>query len=686
MLIGLITYRKKIIIVILALVIMNLVIYWQVRNFNFINYDDNLYVTQNPKIQSGVTCQSVMYAFTDIHTGNWHPLTMFSHTLDWQLFGEKAGGHHWTNLIIHIFNTILLFLLLNTMTGSIWRSAMVASLFAIHPINVESVAWVAERKNLLSTFFCFLTMLFYVWYVLKPGWKRYLPVFLCFALGLMSKSMLVTLPFVLLLIDYWPLNRTVIGAQKDHQAALLPSFRGGAGKVKLSFLIWEKIPLFVLTAVIIGVTLYTQKMVGAMMTVDSLPLANRISNAILSYGLYIKKMLWPLDLSVFYPRYNVEIWKILIVSSSLIILSIEMFRYYRKYPYLPVGWLWFLGTLMPVIGLVQVGAQSMADRYAYVPYIGLFILLVWFVSDIAKRNKYRRIFVAFTSLLLIIALTAVSWQRCQLWGDQFALWDDVLKKHKVAFAYNFRGLAYAAQGLHHMALKDYDNAIAMDKKFSEAFNNRAIAYNITGERTKALNDYHKAVNLNPKFADAYYNRGLLQLEMNHLDMAIADFTTAIGINPDMADYFNYRGVAFRSKGEYEKSFADFNQALKRNPNFAEAYFNRGLIYHIHKQHIPAIVNFSEALKIKPAYVDARFSRGLSFASLGKFDQAVKDFNNVLKVDSKYIPALENLGIALKKLKRYEESSAQFKKVLLIKPDDREVLNYIEEIENIKQKN
>jgi tetratricopeptide (TPR) repeat protein len=605
---------------------------------------------------------------------------MLSHTLDWHLFGGKAGGHHCTSLIIHIFNTVLLFLLLNQLTGAIWRSALVAALFAIHPINVESVAWVAERKNVLSTFFWILTMLFYVWYVQKQGWRRYLPMFICFALGLMSKPMLLTLPFSLLLLDYWPLNRTVI--DKQNETDVSPSSK--VEKATLRFLILEKIPLFILTAISILLTVYAAKSIISPFGIHS-PL-QRIYNAILSYALYLNKLFWPTDLAIFYPLRDISMQQVMPAAVFLVVITAICCKYYKKYPYLIVGWLWFLGTLLPVIGLVQVGAQSMADRYAYVPFIGLFIMIVWYVADRAGKNTYVKFSIAIASLFLILVLSVISWQRCQLWGDQFALWNDVLKNHKVALAYNLRGLAYADKGQYRLALTDYNAAIALDKKCSEAFNNRGIVDGIIGEKMNALNDYNQAVNLNPKFADAYYNRGLLYLEMNYLDTAVADFTTAINIDPDMADYFNNRGVALRLKGEYEKSFADFNRALKLNRNFAEAYFNRGIIYQMHEQYFPAIANFTEALRIKPAYVDARFRRGSSFASLGRYDQAVEDLNYVLQNDPKNIDALRNLGIVLKNMRRYEEASAQLKKILQIKPDDNETLKYLKEIENHEKKN
>jgi tetratricopeptide (TPR) repeat protein len=671
-------FQKKFI-VILALVLLTLAVYWQVQNYEFVNYDDDVYVTDNHLIQSGLTWTALIQIFMDTHTGHWHPVTMLSHMLDWQLFGDKAGGHHRNNLIIHIINVVLLFLLLNRLTGAVWRSALVAALFAVHPINVESVAWISERKNVLSTFFWFLSMLFYVWYVRQPGWRRYFTVLICFALGLMSKPMLVTLPFVLLLMDYWPLNRTLIATVNQENQ---PSFK--AQKARLRFLIVEKIPLFILSGFSIFLTVYAARSVGTVVSSTSLPFKMRIANAIFSYVLYMKKMFYPLDLSVFYPGHHIGIWKLLIAASFLISLSLIVFRYYRKYPYLVIGWLWFLGTLVPVIGLVQAGAQSMADRYAYVPLIGLFIMLAWYSVDVARKNTYIKYSLALTSFLIVLALSVISWQRCQLWGDQIALWDDVLKKNQVAFAYNFRGLSYVDKGQDHLAMADYNSAIALDKTFVEAFNNRANLYVKMGRYSQALQDFNEALRHDSKYFNAYYNRGILYLKTNELDEAIADFTKAINSESDIAGAFYKRGVAFSLKGQYERSFADFTRALKLNNNFAEAYFNRGVIYHLHQQYIPAIANFSEALRIKPDDVNARFSRGVSFAALGKDELAVQDFTNVLKIDSRHIGALKKMGIVLKDMKRYEESSEQYVKILQIKPDDQDALQALAALKRFKK--
>ncbi|MRS04604.1 tetratricopeptide repeat protein, partial [bacterium] len=431
---------------------------------------------------------------------------------------------------------------------------------------------------------------------------------------------LVTLPFVLLLMDYWPLSRMALDPRINPE---IQPF-GESKKVKLSLLISEKIPLFILSAASIVAALYMQRVVGAIVSTDSLPMNVRLMNAIVSYGLYIKKMFFPFDLSVFYPRYSIDMGRFLIVSVALMILTAIALRQYRKRPYLIIGWLWFLGTLVPVLGLIQVGVQSMADRYAYVPFIGLFIMTVWYAGELALTSKYIKWGLVIMSGLFILGLSVVAWQRCHLWGDQFALWNDVLKNHKVAFAYNLRGLSYVKKGQYDPALTDYNTAIKLDKKFAAALNNRAILNVLRGEKMTALDDYTQAIRLNPGFADAYYNRALLYLESGKLDEAVDDFSKAVSIDPGNADFFNYRGVALRLKGEYERSLADFNQALKLNENFAEAYFNKGLLYQMQKQDVPAVVNFTHALRLKSGYVDARLNRGIAFASLGKYDQAIKD--------------------------------------------------------------
>ena len=326
----------KSILVVMMLIIITLGVYWPVQNYEFINFDDYVYITQNSHVQSGITLDGFCWAFSTKYFGLWNPITWLSFMFDYQLFGFNAGGYHWTNLIIHILNSVLLFFLLKNLTGAVWRSAFVAALFAIHPINVESVAWVAERKNVLSTFFWIMTMLCYAWYVKQPNWKRYLPVFISFALGLMSKPMLVTLPFVLLLTDYWPLDRTFINTQKaaeDHDDLK-------TGREKIHFLILEKFPLFILSAISIFIMFQSSYLISGPQFVKTIEsnFIQRINNAIFSYAMYLKKLFWPFDLYIPYLYLNIPIWQIFLSVIFLIIITFFVCKYFRKYPYLPVGW------------------------------------------------------------------------------------------------------------------------------------------------------------------------------------------------------------------------------------------------------------------------------------------------------------------------------------------------------------
>ena len=412
------THSHLVFFIIIALTLLIIADYWPVQNYEFLNYDDPIYVTSNYQIQAGITFKSVADTFTDIHTSNWHPLTMISHMLDWTLFGNNAGGHHWTNVIIHIFNTILLFLLFNIITGALWQSAFVAALFAIHPINVESVAWIAERKNVLSTFFLISTILFYIRYVKSPGYKKYLPVLICFALGLMSKPMLVTLPLILLLLDYWPLNRMQvslhIGNKMPEQAPILTAKR------TISSLVLEKVPLFVLSLISIFITICAARHFETIAGLESFPLSRRIYNVIFSYSWYAKKFFCPTDLAAFYPH-AVTTAQFLTALLFLIIITIFVCRYFRNHPYLLVGWLWYLCTLVPVIGLVQVGYQTMADRYAYVPLIGVFIMSVWGLPQLLSKIKNGKTIASLIAVVFIVIMTLATYLQVHVWKNNYTL-------------------------------------------------------------------------------------------------------------------------------------------------------------------------------------------------------------------------------------------------------------------------
>jgi len=563
---------KQSILVVLILIILILCVYWPVQNYDFINFDDPTYITENSHVQTGFSVDGLRWAFSTNYFGLWNPMVWLSFMLDFHLFRFNAGGYHWTNVIIHIFNAILLFLLFRHLTGTIWRSAFVAALFAVHPINVESVAWISERKNVLSTFFWILTMLCYVWYTRKPNWKRYVPILISFAMGLMSKPMLVTLPFVLLLIDYWPLNRTAI----DEQHNTISHVAAGVAKGKLKFLIFEKIPLFVLSMISIWITLYVPREASAPrieQTIDSV-FSQRIINAIFSYAMYLKKLFWPTDLYIPYLYLHIPIWQIFLSAVFLIIITILVCKYFKKYPYLPVGWFWYLGTLIPVIGLIQIGEQTMADRYAYVTVIGLFIMVAWGAEQISiKKDIYKKILIVM-SLLSIGFLAVAAHHQQKLWQNSFTLFEYALKKDPNNYvAYVLIGQEFARNGKNEQALYYYDMGLKLTPNVYAAYRNKAIILNRLGKRLEAIQVLKKAVQEVQAPAEAYYMLGLLYLEDNNLDKCEEYSLKSIRKDPKCGDAYNLVGLALLKKGNLEESIQNFENALRINPNHIKAQKN-----------------------------------------------------------------------------------------------------------------
>lgn len=622
-----ICHQKLLLSVLLAVLL--LAIYGNVIKFDFASIDDQVYVSQNPHIQNGLSLGGVAWVFKSSHAANWHPLTSLSLMIDYELFGLNAGGYHFTNLLFHILNTLLLFFLLSKMTGSSYRSFFVAVLFAIHPMHVESVAWIAERKDVLSAFFWLLTIWAYFLYAKKPGIKTYALIITFFVLGLMSKPMVVTLPFVLLLLDYWPINRSA----------------------PIKNLLIEKIPLFLLSAVSSVITYIVQKQAGAVVTMEAFPADVRIYNAVVSYYTYLEKALLPINLSVYYPHPGMWPFEEVVLSGSiLVLLSILILRNFKRNPYLPVGWLWYLGTLAPVIGIVQVGSQAMADRYSYLPFIGLFVIASWGITDLVRNWHYKKAVLGFVSILVIISFSFLSWQRCQLWGDQVALWTDALKNHEIAFAYNIRGLSYAEKREYKQAISDYNAALAL-KPNADFYNNRSIAYSGLKHFTQSLDDVNSALSMKPTFADGYYNRGLLHNTLGKYHLAVLDFTSALKYAPDMQDAFLSRGIAYGFQKQYEKALADFEQALRINHNFFQAYYNRGIVYDIYGNYDFAIENFMAALKIQPTHAPVWNYLGLLWVKKGEYSRSLLYFKKALQIKPDYDEAAKNLQVVLDKIQK-----------------------------------
>jgi tetratricopeptide (TPR) repeat protein len=623
---------RKEIIIILTLMILVLTAYWQVQSYGFVNYDDPKYILSNYKIQSEIDLDSILYAFKDVHTGHWHPLTILSHMLDWQLFGDNAGGHHWTSVIIHILNTILLFIFFRYVTGAIWKSAFIAALFALHPLNVESVAWIAERKNVLSTFFWILTMLFYVWYVQLPGWKRYLPVFFCFALGLMSKSMLVTLPFVLLLLDYWPLNRMGINFQNDDQNETTSII---ADKSRLFFLVLEKIPLLVLTIISIGLTFYAAQSVNTVTIGDILPLTARISNAIFSYAVYIRELFWPFDLAVFYPYTYIPIWRVSVAALLLAVITILAIRYYRKYPHFIVGWFWYLGTLVPVIGFVQVGGQSMADRYVYIPFIGIFLMIVWGMATMLKKQSPVKVLALFSGIVLSGLLVTTHFQ-VKYWKNTITLFEHALKVTQKNYVANYCfATELFLQNRLDEAIFYFNEAIKIDPERDLAFTGLGCALGKKGEINEAIVAFQRAIDLNPYSVDAHYNLSITLMQMNRVDEAIGEYRKAIQINSNNPILRNNFGNVLAAKGRYGEAALEYAEAVRIQPKNASAHNNLAMVLMWQGKVDEAEKHFREALRLHPEYANAHFNLANILKKKGLLHEADLHYREAIRINPEY---------------------------------------------------
>ena len=483
----------------LLLVFMTVLAFWQVARSEFINFDDNVYVTENSHVLQGITRGSITWAFTTGHASNWHPLTWISHMVDVQVFGLRPTWHHLMNLLFHIANTVLLFFILHRMTKALWQSAFVAALFALHPLHVESVAWVAERKDVLSTFFWIIAIGAYASYVERPGLKRYLVVCGSFIFGLLAKPMLVTLPFVLLLLDYWPLGRLERNPAGEDPAQT-PIFRWATVRP----LLVEKIPLFALAAFSCVVTYFVQHHGGMMRGMEILSLGTRLANALVSYAAYMGKMLWPVNLAVLYPHpVWWPAWKVLFALVLLAAITAAVMKGARRRPYLPVGWLWYVGTLIPVIGIVQVGSQAMADRYTYIPLIGLFIIAAWGIPRLLVRLPRRREILAALSALCLICLFFLTWRQVSYWRSNITLYNHTLEITKRNGAiYMNRGTAYLVLGNYRVAIEDFNRAIEINPRVAASYMNLGVAYNGLRDYTRAMEVFNKAMEIDPMSIDS----------------------------------------------------------------------------------------------------------------------------------------------------------------------------------------
>lgn len=591
----------------IGLIAVTLAIFWPVQNFEFIDLDDDVYITNNRHVQSGLTWEGLIWSFTTAHSSEWHPLTWLSHMADSELYGLNPRGHHFTNLLFHTANVLILFLVLSRMSRNVWVSGLIAMVFAIHPLRVESVAWVAERKDVLSAFFWILSMWAYTFYVERGGIKRYLSVLFCFILGLMAKPMIVTLPLILLLLDFWPLGRfqfrSLAGVTHSQPT---PSRDPKGSKATVLQLLLEKVPFFILSVVFSFLTLFAAKSGGAVKSIEFYPIAMRASNALLSYASYIGKAIWPHPLACFYTYPDdIPLWEA--AGAGLLLLGISIFaiRSMRKHPYVLVGWLWYLVTLVPVIGFVQAGDQAMADRFTYIPLIGLFILVGYSTSIFSRGWRYRRaILLVATGVLFSVCIVVTTFQ-IQHWRNSMSLFEHAIKVTSNNYlAHNNLGAVLAEQG-------KYEDAIS---------------------------HYREALRIKQNYADAHYNLGNALFKRGEVQEAIEHHKAALRITPHDVRIRNRLGVLLASQKEYQEAMGHFEEALRIDPGYADAYNNIGvtLLDQGHPQE--AIIQFRKALRIRPNFQEAHFSLCMAYWMTGRRELAMEEYNRLKAVN----PNLANI--------------------------------------------
>jgi protein O-mannosyl-transferase len=621
--------------------------------YGFVNYDDDKYFTANYHVQAGLTWKGVLWAFQTGHAGNWHPLTWLSLMLDAQLFGTGPAGPHLTNVILHAANAILLFLLLRRLMGfhlgknvgaaaspanALWVSAFVAAVFAVHPLRVESVAWVSERKDVLSGLFFMLTLLMYVQYVEQSQVQGsrfkvfYGLTLLFFALGLMSKPMLVTVPFLLLLLDYWPLNRfgsATVNVQP------LPK--------RILQLVLEKLPFFLLSAASCTATILAQRQ--AIKAMNMVPLTLRLENAVISYVTYIVQLVWPEKLAALYPyHFDIPAWQIVGAGAALFVITSLGFLTARRFPYFLTGWLWYLGMLVPVIGLVQVGDQAHADRYTYLPQIGLCLVIVLAIRDLTASWRWRRPVLTVASFGVIAALMVCAWKQTSYWRSDKALWEHALACTSGNFtAQNNLGYMLAAQGQTSEAIEHYQMALKINPDCVECENNLGTAFLRQGQLDKALGCFQQALAIDPAFAEAHNNLGNLLAKEGRITEAIGQYRKAIEFKPDRAEFYNNLGNLLAVQRQPAEAIRQFQKALEIDPHYAKAHYNLANVFFAQGRWDQAIEHYQQALKRMPDSIPAHYQLGLALQCRGRFADAIKQFQKVLELNPLHAAAQNDLA-------------------------------------------
>ncbi len=610
----------------LLMIAITLLVYGQVINHDFVVWDDPLYVTANDRIQQGFDWESIRWAFTTNHGATWIPLTWLSLMLDYRMHGLSPGGYHLTNLCWHLLNALLLFHILRTMTRALWPSFLAAILFAVHPLNVESVAWVTERKDVLSAFFWFATTGLYVRYVRGPSPTKFLPVIVGMALGLMAKPMLVTLPFALLLLDFWPLRR-------------IQTYRSWVPLVK------EKLPLVGLAILSAALTLWAQRGVIAAIPFDVKPLPLRLENALVSYVAYLHKLFWPAGLSAYYPYpdSSFPLWQLGLASLTLGGASWLAWRFRQQLPYLLTGWLWFVGTLVPVIGIVQVAGHAMADRFTYVPAIGIFLIIAWGARDMALRRPPFRWGLVSACAAAVIVLSVLSHSQVRHWRDSIALFQHAVEvREDNSLAHACLGAAFLRQGNPIPAEKHLTRALEINPRYPEALNDLGTILSDQGRYAEAVARLTQALALSPNYAEARNNLGLALARMGRSAEAIEQYRVAISLDPRSPKALNNLGAALAQQGRREEAKPYFLRALAIDPGNADALDNLGLLYYELKDYANSRASFERGLRHNAMNPKAFFFLGMIAVAEGRDREAEGYFSRAVKLAPDFEEAAERL--------------------------------------------
>ncbi len=561
-----------------ALIVATIVAFEPVRKNGFVNFDDDIYITENYHVKGGITRDSITWAFTAPHHSMYHPLTTISYILDYRLFGSNPLWYHIESLLFHIVNTVLLFWVLKRMTGAVGCSAFVAAVFALHPLTVESVAWASERKNVLSAFFWLLTIAAYIRYADRPRIGRYLLVVLTLCLGLLAKPIVVTLPFVLLLLDYWPLGRLQWNSRAGQKPSAKARAKRPAAKATLWRLILEKVPLVVLAAVLSVITYLVQQSGDVVVPTGTLPLGVRIGNAGVSYLRYIGKMVYPVRLAMYYPYHSLPLWLVVGCFAVLIVVSAAVICMGRRRPYLPVGWFWFLGTLVPVIGLVQAGSQAMADRYTYLSSIGILIIIAWGAAEFLARWQLKNLLPSIACSIILLTLLVCTRRQVRYWRDSYVMFEHALAVTK-------------------------DNRI-VHKLFGDFLRKQ-------GRFEYALEHFDKALRISPRFHAARESKALTLIDMGQFDQAIALFSEMLTVRQDWPEVHDHLAVAYARKNDLDKAVQHFNTALQLKRDWPEVWNDLGTVYRLQGKYDQAIQCHQQALRLRRDYPAARYNLALA---------------------------------------------------------------------------